>query len=80
MIELPNSSWLRSTKMPEYALCLDPNDEFFGWKMKEYNNRWVSIEKLSLDEIKSVMKKQGCQSHLKQLKILYEEELKENNK
>lgn len=52
MIELPNELWIRSTKMPEWAICLDPDDRFFGWKMFEHpDGRWVSGGALSREEV-----------------------------
>lgn len=52
MIDLPNSKWVRSPKMPEYAVCMDPQDRFFGWKMMENPDgvHWTSVGKMSLEE------------------------------
>lgn len=72
MIELPNKNWLRSTKKPEYALCLDTDDSFFGWKMVEDNCcGWVSVSRLTIDEVGKAINKIDCQSHIEQLKILF---------
>lgn len=52
MVDLPNKLWIRSTKKPGWAICLDPDDRFFGWKMFEHpDGRWVSGGALSRDEV-----------------------------
>lgn len=52
MVELPNEFWIRSTEKHMYAICLDPKDRFFGWKMLEHpDKKWVSVGALTKEEI-----------------------------
>ena len=53
MLDLPNDRWIRSAKMPEYAINLDPDSLFFGWKMVEGEcyKKWVSVAQLKTNEI-----------------------------
>jgi len=43
--------------MPNWALCLDPEADFFGWKMYECNGKWISGGKLTLREVQSCMER-----------------------
>lgn len=54
-IDLPNMNWVRSPVKPDWALCLDPEADFFGWKMYECNGNWVSSEKLTLNEVQTCL-------------------------
>ena len=57
MIELPNALWLRSPKQPQYALCFDPSNSFFLWKMieNEAYNTWTSVAALSPRELARIL-------------------------
>ncbi len=50
MVDLPNDNWIRSDKQPNWSVCLDPADRFYGWKMYECNGNWVSGQKLTAEE------------------------------
>ena len=54
-VPLPNHRWVRSPKQPDWALNLDKDSEFFGWKMKEQAGKWVSQEGLSLKDINDAL-------------------------
>jgi hypothetical protein len=51
---LPSKMWVRSTKMPEWAICLDPAHSHYGWKMLENPDgvNWVSQTRLTLTEVR----------------------------
>ena len=50
-VELPNSRWVRSPKKPEWSICLDMVDDFFGWLFCEVNGKWVSKYKMTVEDI-----------------------------
>lgn len=51
-VELPNCRWMRSPKQKDCAVCLDPEDRFAGWLMLEgWSNNWVSVRKLSNEDL-----------------------------
>lgn len=62
-VPLPNSNWVRSTKMPKWAICLDPSARHYGWKMAEYDGRWVSGGELSLGEIEWALNEPTLAEH-----------------
>ncbi len=70
MVELPNSDWIRSPKMPNYAVCLDRNNRFFGWKMTECNGNWTSVGKLTPEELVKAGRSHDFAAHLEQLSEL----------
>lgn len=71
-VPLPNSDWARSEKKPEWALCLDPADDYFGWKFYECNGRWVSGGELSQTEVEQALKMPALKSFAKNLQTLLE--------
>lgn len=74
MVEIPNDNWIRSIKKPEYAVCLDPDSIFFGWKMLEDNEckEWIVSGRLDRCEIIKAMCREDFKNHLKQLTLLLE--------
>jgi len=54
-LALPNMNWVRSPVMPDWALCLYPEADFFGWKMYELNGKWISGGKLTLNEVQTCL-------------------------
>lgn len=58
-LTLPNEQWLRSPKMPEYAICFDPADPFFLWKMVENEayGTWTSVAALTPEEMVELVAK-----------------------
>lgn len=71
-MDLPNANWLRSPKKPEYAVCLDLEDECFGWIMLETQTGWESVRKLTLDEVEQAMlEKPDFSGHIPQLRTLH---------
>lgn len=64
-VELPNCRWMRSPLQKDYAICLDPENKFCGWLMLEgWDNNWVSVRKLTTDDlIKLREKAQVNQAH-----------------
>lgn len=70
MIELPNDQWVRSTKQPNWALCLEPANRFYGWKMYECNGRWVSGAKLTRDEVDTALTLAELHEHKQKLAAL----------
>jgi hypothetical protein len=51
MVELPNANWIRSEQRPDWSVCLDPENRFYGWKMFECNGNWASSAKLTASEV-----------------------------
>ena len=72
MVELPNDQWLRSPRLPEYAICLDPSNRFYGWMMveNEAHKTWSSVSRLSVIDVERVTLSPDCRSHLPQLNRL----------
>lgn len=69
-LALPNDKWIRSYKPPGWAICLDPADRFYGWKMYECNDEWVSGDKITIDEIDTVLTRESLRDHWPKLKAL----------
>lgn len=70
MIDLPNTNWVRSTKMPSYAVCLDPQSDFFGYKMVESGDRWVVVSALKPKEVSFALHSVDFENHQQQLRQL----------
>lgn len=73
MVPLPNSLWLRSTKQPEWATCLDPEDAVnYGRKCRERESLqcWEPRGLLRLDEVELALSYNDCSSHWPQLTAL----------
>ena len=71
---LPSDKWARSTKQPKWALCLDPDNRFFGWKCYDNHGRWVSGTKMTLEEIEQALQKTDLipwRAQLEQLKTTF---------
>lgn len=62
-IDLPNDQWIRSHKMSEWALCMDPQNRFYGWKCKAVNGQWVSQEALTDADIENALGKVSLREH-----------------
>ena len=71
-VALPNEKWIRSPKMPQWAICLDPDALHYGWKMYECNGQWVSGATLQLHEVKGAMGKISLQEHWSLFQQLHE--------
>lgn len=63
MIDLPNDQWVRSHTKHDWALCLNPRDAFYGWKMYECNGNWVSGARLTIDEVQTALGKVSLREH-----------------
>lgn len=50
-VPLPSKLWVRSTKMPEWAINLDPESIHYGRKMREWGGEWIWRELLTFEEI-----------------------------
>ena len=72
MIKLPNDKWVRSTKLPQWALCLDPQARHYGWKMYEGPEGWVSGSALTLYEIRNGLTKEDLRAFWPDLQALLE--------
>jgi hypothetical protein len=70
VIDLPNENWIRATKRPDWALCLDSNNSFYGWKMYEMNGYWVSGARLTAEEIVKAMGMPALAAHWSKLQAL----------
>lgn len=75
-VPLPSEKWIRSTKQPNWSICLDKQYRTYGWKMYELNGRWVSGSALSIDEVEHILMSENL-SELYKHKSLFEE-LKEH--
>jgi hypothetical protein len=64
-VPLPNDKWLRSEKLSNWAVCLDPEDRFFGWKMYENadGEHWVSGAALTDDEARRLQSYPAATPH-----------------
>lgn len=62
-VPLPNDKWIRSTKKPNWALCLDKENRMYGWKMYELNGGWVSGSALSMSEVEIALQSDSLQVH-----------------
>lgn len=53
MIPLPNVKWVRSTKMPAFAICMDPDSPFFCCIMTENASRddWAKVSALGAEDM-----------------------------
>ncbi len=72
MVALPNNKWIRSPKKPEYAVCLDKQNKFYGWKTIEsitYDD-WRGIARLTREELIKATKKPAFKDHLIELNDL----------
>lgn len=49
-LALPNEHWVRGTRRPDWSICLDPANPFYGWKMYACNGHWVSGTRLTMAE------------------------------
>lgn len=63
MVELPNENWIRGTKQPDWAICLDPANRFYGWKMYERNGNWVSGARLTGEDVVKAMSMPALREH-----------------
>lgn len=62
-IDLPNDQWIRSHTMMDWALCMDPQDRFYGWKCRAINGRWVSQGELTAEDIENAIGKVSLREH-----------------
>jgi hypothetical protein len=54
-VELPNDRWMRSPKIRDYAICLDPENRHAGWLLLEgWGNNWVPVRALSLFDLEKL--------------------------
>lgn len=75
-LALPSPFWLRADTMPDWALCFDDTNRFYGWVMQSVNNRWVSARKLTPEDLAFLKEEASAEPFL--LAILQlEEKLKE---
>lgn len=67
-----NSYWVCNPSRPGWALCLDPADQHFGWKMREdpAHGEWVPVVKAAAHEVRRALCMEKCRSHWPQLAIL----------
>lgn len=72
MIDLPTENWVRSPKMPDWALCLDPAWVHYGWKMYECNGNWVSGHRLTNEEIEQALTMESLEEHWPKFRLLLE--------
>ena len=72
MVELPNKDWIRSTKRPEYSICLDVDSSFFGWKLFEnsFFKNWEPVKSLTQDEIIVMKEMPSFNQHINHLNKL----------
>lgn len=72
-VPLPNANWIRSEKMPEYAINLDPESRFFGWKMREHaGSQWVSVLPMRIADVCKCFKYAAFANHHDRLADLLE--------
>lgn len=68
MLKLPNDLWLRGNKLPNYAICLDPANRFFGWQMVEHpDGQWMSVKALTMDETATLKGLAAAAAHIAQI-------------
>jgi hypothetical protein len=72
VIELPNENWVRGQKQPDWSLCLDPANTFYGWKMYECNGNWVSGNRLTGEEVVKAMSMPSLREHWPKFQALLE--------
>lgn len=73
MIDLPNNLWIRSTKQPDWAICLDPDDaDRYGRKCREREELqcWEARSLLRLDEVQWSLQEYDCRTHWLQFAML----------
>ena len=75
-IKLPNDKWVRSSEMPWWSICLDPDSGWFGYKFCQRNGQWVASSKSTPLEIERTLKRldviPSLQSFAKELNLLLE--------
>lgn len=56
-IPLPNDKWLRSSKMPNWALCFDSSSPYFLHKMCEdfASGTWIKSDVLTQEELSDLI-------------------------
>ena len=71
-VPLPNKNWVRSVKRPNWSICFDPNDNCFGWKMQESEDKthWVEGGPLSLPEIEIALTMPSLADFTSHLRLL----------
>lgn len=63
MLELPNENWIRAHKQPNWSLCLDPANRFYGWKMYEGGGNWVSGARITDEEVEKAISMPSLLEH-----------------